>query len=39
MNAPAPQAASPDSGESKASHFLRQIIDKDLEQGTYASRR
>ena len=39
MNAPATPAASTDSGESKASHFLRQIIDKDLAQGTYASRR
>ena len=27
------------STETKVSNFLRQIIDKDIEQGTYASRR
>ncbi|MDO9481637.1 MAG: glutamate--tRNA ligase family protein, partial [Hydrogenophaga sp.] len=32
---PASEAA----GEHKVSNFLRQIIEKDLEQGTYASRR
>jgi len=39
MNAPAHKPAAADSGEHKASNFLRQIIEKDLEQGTYASRR
>ncbi len=39
MNAPAPLPAAAESGEGKASNFLRQIIEKDLAQGTYASRR
>ncbi|MFM1817380.1 MAG: Glutamine--tRNA ligase, partial [Pseudomonadota bacterium] len=39
MNSPAHTPAAADSGEHKASNFLRQIIEKDLEQGTYASRR
>ncbi len=40
MNAPAPTAAAPSDGsDAKVSHFLRQIIEKDLQQGTYASRR
>ena len=39
MHSPANTPASADSGEGKVSNFLRQIIDKDLAQGTYASRR
>ncbi|MEY3945099.1 MAG: Glutamine--tRNA ligase, partial [Pseudomonadota bacterium] len=39
MNSPAHTPASNDAGEHKVSNFLRQIIEKDLEQGTYASRR
>ncbi len=39
MSSPTPIPASADSGEGKVSNFLRQIIEKDLEQGTYASRR
>ena len=39
MNSPANTPANADTGEGKASNFLRQIIEKDLAQGTYASRR
>jgi glutaminyl-tRNA synthetase len=40
MNAPTPtNAGAHESGEHKVSNFLRQIIEKDLEQGTHASRR
>ena len=39
MHSPAHTPASSDTGEHKVSNFLRQIIEKDLEQGTYASRR
>ncbi len=39
MNSPAHTPASNDAGEHKVSNFLRQIIEKDLGQGTYASRR
>ncbi len=35
----APTADAPAEGEHKVSNFLRQVIEKDLEQGTYASRR
>ena len=38
MNSPAHTPAA-DAGEAKVSNFLRQIIEKDLQQGTYASRR
>ncbi|MEN9887763.1 MAG: Glutamine--tRNA ligase, partial [Pseudomonadota bacterium] len=36
--APGAGAAPAESTEHKPSNFLRQIIEKDLEQGTYASR-
>jgi len=39
MNSPANTPASAEPGEGKVSNFLRQIIEKDLAQGTYASRR
>ncbi|RRS03436.1 glutamine--tRNA ligase/YqeY domain fusion protein [Aquabacterium soli] len=41
MNAPTPGAPAPDAGKEdhKPTNFLRGIIDRDLEQGTYASRR
>ncbi|WP_374354386.1 glutamine--tRNA ligase/YqeY domain fusion protein [Limnohabitans sp.] len=39
MNSPANPPATADAGEGKVSNFLRQIIEKDLQQGTYASRR
>jgi len=39
MHSPAPTPASAADGETKVSHFLRQIIEKDLAQATYASRR
>ena len=39
MNSPAHTPAPADAGEHKVSNFLRQIIEKDLTQGTYASRR
>ena len=39
MHSPAHTPASSDAGEHKVSNFLRQIIEKDLEQGTYTSRR
>jgi len=39
MNSPANTPACAESGEGKVSNFLRQIIEKDLAQGTYASRR
>ncbi len=39
MNSPANTPAAADTGEGKVSNFLRQIIEKDLAQGTYASRR
>ena len=39
MNSPANTPAHAEAGEGKVSNFLRQIIEKDLEQGTYASRR
>ncbi|MDP2418318.1 MAG: glutamate--tRNA ligase family protein, partial [Hydrogenophaga sp.] len=41
-NAPKNKPAAPASeaaGEHKVSNFLRQIIEKDLEQGTYSQRR
>ena len=38
MNAPIP-GAEPSKEEHKPTNFLRGIIDRDLEQGTYASRR
>ena len=37
MNSPTPAPA--EAGDHKVSNFLRQIIEKDLAQGTYASRR
>src|SRR5574343_502773 len=39
MNSPAHTPAAANASEHKVSNFLRQIIEKDLEQGTYASRR
>ena len=39
MNSPANNPAPGESGEGKVSNFLRQIIEKDLAQGTYAGRR
>ncbi len=39
MNSPANTPAATETGEGKASNFLRQIIERDLAQGTYASRR
>ena len=39
MHSPANTPAASDAGEAKVSNFLRQIIEKDLQQGTYASRR
>mgnify|MGYP000028148699 CR=1 FL=1 len=39
MNSPAHTTAPTEAGEHKVSNFLRQIIEKDLAQGTYASRR
>ncbi len=39
MNSPANNPAAAEGGEGKVSNFLRQIIEKDLAQGTYASRR
>ncbi|MFM7026643.1 MAG: glutamine--tRNA ligase/YqeY domain fusion protein [Limnohabitans sp.] len=39
MHSPANTPAPSDAGEHKVSNFLRQIIEKDLQQGTYASRR
>lgn len=39
MNSPANTPACAEPGEGKISNFLRQIIEKDLAQGTYASRR
>mgnify|MGYP007125377477 CR=1 FL=1 len=39
MSSPTHSHAAADGGEAKVSNFLRQIIEKDLEQGTYASRR
>ena len=39
MSSPANTPASVESGEGKVSNFLRQIIEKDLAQGSYASRR
>ena len=39
MNSPAHTPAAANASEHKVSNFLRQIIETDLEQGTYASRR
>ncbi|MFM8575600.1 MAG: glutamine--tRNA ligase/YqeY domain fusion protein [Limnohabitans sp.] len=39
MNAPAPLPAAAESGEGKASTFLRQIIERELAHCSYASRR
>ncbi len=39
LNDKAPSTAAPAGTEHKVSNFLRQIIDKDIEQGTYANRR
>ncbi|MFY7859239.1 MAG: glutamate--tRNA ligase family protein, partial [Limnohabitans sp.] len=39
MTSPTDKAAASDPADHKVSNFLRQIIEKDLEQGTYASRR
>ena len=36
MTSPVPSKAAPDKENAKQSNFLRQIIEKDLAEGTYA---
>ena len=38
MTSPVPSKAAPDKENAKQSNFLRQIIEKDLAEGTYAGR-